>query len=228
MISKVILFNLAFLFATSQTVCAHPGGLDENGGHVNKKTGVYHYHSKKKHSEKKKDDKKKPKPSSKKIVPKKTPDKPKLEKPEESSTEVMSEEEPDFSIFDKLTAENEKLAGKKKQSKEPVQKKAVLLKHQVIKTERSNSKAIIYVGLLDTKTVPTDKELLYLSRKLDSGHRYLIYFFLPSMKANRSPWAIALETTSKKLEISRYDKRAPKWFQALLKTEKAKLEKGDE
>lgn len=33
---------LIFIFPT--LVFSHPGGLDKNGGHTNKKTGEYHYH----------------------------------------------------------------------------------------------------------------------------------------------------------------------------------------
>ena len=38
--------STVFLFALFATVgvIAHPGGVDANGGHVDRKTGVYHYH----------------------------------------------------------------------------------------------------------------------------------------------------------------------------------------
>lgn len=32
------------LIATVGGIAAHPGGLDKNGGHRNRKTGEYHYH----------------------------------------------------------------------------------------------------------------------------------------------------------------------------------------
>lgn len=38
--------STVFLFAFFATagVIAHPGGVDANGGHIDRKTGVYHYH----------------------------------------------------------------------------------------------------------------------------------------------------------------------------------------
>jgi hypothetical protein len=33
-----------FAFFTAAGVIAHPGGVDANGGHIDRKTGVYHYH----------------------------------------------------------------------------------------------------------------------------------------------------------------------------------------
>lgn len=41
--SYILLFTLFLLFTVS--AFAHPGSLDENGGHYNRKTGEYHYHS---------------------------------------------------------------------------------------------------------------------------------------------------------------------------------------
>lgn len=34
------------LISLTPFVGAHPGGLDANGGHYNRKTGEYHYHRK--------------------------------------------------------------------------------------------------------------------------------------------------------------------------------------
>ena len=34
------------VLGTSTFASAHPGGLDANGGHYNRKTGEYHYHRK--------------------------------------------------------------------------------------------------------------------------------------------------------------------------------------
>jgi len=38
--------STVFIFALFATlgVIAHPGGVDANGGHIDRKTGVYHYH----------------------------------------------------------------------------------------------------------------------------------------------------------------------------------------
>jgi hypothetical protein len=38
--------STVFLFAlfAALGVIAHPGGVDANGGHIDRKTGVYHYH----------------------------------------------------------------------------------------------------------------------------------------------------------------------------------------
>ena len=41
---KKILFLLLTLILLTQNITAHPGSLDENGGHYNRKTGEYHYH----------------------------------------------------------------------------------------------------------------------------------------------------------------------------------------
>jgi len=39
------IFGMSLLFMmVSVLVFAHGGGLDSNGGHYNRKTGVYHYH----------------------------------------------------------------------------------------------------------------------------------------------------------------------------------------
>jgi len=37
---------LTVLLVIASAVSAHPGGLDKNGGHYNRKTGEYHYHRK--------------------------------------------------------------------------------------------------------------------------------------------------------------------------------------
>ncbi len=42
---KKLLFFLLTLTLLNQIVIAHPGSLDENGGHYNRKTGEYHYHT---------------------------------------------------------------------------------------------------------------------------------------------------------------------------------------
>ncbi len=44
-ILKIMMLFIAMIFALS-CICAmaHPGGLDKNGGHYNRKTGEYHYH----------------------------------------------------------------------------------------------------------------------------------------------------------------------------------------
>ena len=44
-IRKIFLVLLSILFVMSSlTADAHPGRLDANGGHWNRKTGEYHYH----------------------------------------------------------------------------------------------------------------------------------------------------------------------------------------
>lgn len=43
-IMKKILFLLLTLTLLTQISVAHPGSLDDNGGHYNRKTGEYHYH----------------------------------------------------------------------------------------------------------------------------------------------------------------------------------------
>lgn len=40
----ILMLSLLFLFCFSISVVAHPGSLDSNGGHYNRKTGEYHYH----------------------------------------------------------------------------------------------------------------------------------------------------------------------------------------
>ena len=45
MLRRNFLITCIFIFALSiSTAYAHPGKLDENGGHVDAKTGEYHYH----------------------------------------------------------------------------------------------------------------------------------------------------------------------------------------
>lgn len=39
-----IVITILLIFAVSFSAYAHPGSLDENGGHYNRKTGEYHYH----------------------------------------------------------------------------------------------------------------------------------------------------------------------------------------
>lgn len=41
---KKLILILTIIFACSLCVCAHPGSLDENGGHWDHSTGEYHYH----------------------------------------------------------------------------------------------------------------------------------------------------------------------------------------
>ncbi len=41
---KKLLLSFLLLILLAQVVIAHPGSLDENGGHYNRKTGEYHYH----------------------------------------------------------------------------------------------------------------------------------------------------------------------------------------
>ena len=41
---KKLIIILVVIFTCSLCVYAHPGSLDENGGHYNKATGAYHYH----------------------------------------------------------------------------------------------------------------------------------------------------------------------------------------
>ncbi len=45
-IRRPFMRTTVFLFAFFATlvVFAHPGGVDANGGHIDRKTGVYHYH----------------------------------------------------------------------------------------------------------------------------------------------------------------------------------------
>ena len=45
--TKVLLLGAVLLGVSAVEVHAHPGGLDANGGHTNRKTGEYHYHQKK-------------------------------------------------------------------------------------------------------------------------------------------------------------------------------------
>ena len=42
----ICIFFLSILMLISSSICvfAHPGSLDENGGHMDHKTGEYHYH----------------------------------------------------------------------------------------------------------------------------------------------------------------------------------------
>ena len=44
---KIIIFEMILIFLASFFVYAHPGGLDESGGHWDNKAGTYHYHEKK-------------------------------------------------------------------------------------------------------------------------------------------------------------------------------------
>ena len=41
---KKLVFLLLLCITVFQTISAHPGSLDSNGGHYNRKTGEYHYH----------------------------------------------------------------------------------------------------------------------------------------------------------------------------------------
>lgn len=41
---KLFVFVCAVLFLTSILALAHPGSLDDNGGHWDRKNGTYHYH----------------------------------------------------------------------------------------------------------------------------------------------------------------------------------------
>ncbi|MCA9040313.1 MAG: YHYH domain-containing protein [Planctomycetaceae bacterium] len=36
---------LSLMFIVPASLWAHPGGIDSRGGHINRKTGEYHYHS---------------------------------------------------------------------------------------------------------------------------------------------------------------------------------------
>jgi len=42
-----VIICLALIFIISGLGYSHPGGIDANGGHQNRKTGEYHYHQKK-------------------------------------------------------------------------------------------------------------------------------------------------------------------------------------
>ena len=190
MLRAAFIFLLVLIFCVaSKDVDAHPGGLDAKGGHKNRKTGVYHLHQKSS----------KPK---KKTLPKKIPSK---KKP--TTTKSNSSKQPaPFAEFDAIREEEAAKAAKNKPAV-----KVKLIPYQLIKTERSHGKSVIYVQLkLKTKELPSLEELLLLSKKLDSGKKYLIYFFLPKMKLDASPWAVASKEPKKGLKVIRFNKRIPR------------------
>lgn len=45
-VKKIFIFISILLLLTAPLVYSHPGGIDTQGGHTDKKTGVYHFHQK--------------------------------------------------------------------------------------------------------------------------------------------------------------------------------------
>lgn len=173
----------------------HPGGLDSQGGHMNRKTGEYHYH--------------RGSPSAGAAQPIRN-----LDPPIKEPRSVRDEPRTTVTLSPRTTSRSQPpRLDVVLPSEGPASLDDSELRYEVIKRQISSGNNIVRVMLYPVRSKsPAETDVERVAKKVGEDKRYAAYFYLPGMKASLPAWSIVIVDGDKIAKHTKHDERLPSAF----------------